>query len=272
MTKDQASPHPSWLKIGGIACAAAVALVVLVLGGIVAVTFRSYERGLAGESVLDRTYGRHDSYRIPSDGAVAADRMRRFIAVRRVLAPRCDEIADLTGSFRRVQSAAKEGRPDVVGLFGRIADAARRMPRLGLTFGAYVTDRNKALLDNGMGLGEYTWIYVVSYLAFLEQPPATLLPSSNRPGLFQDRIYPETARLIERHIEDTGMIGGPWVDELPRLRRDRERVPFSGNLPPELATSLEPHRPALADVACPAAAELDVTITVRRGVIGYDHR
>jgi hypothetical protein len=272
MTDDQASPDPSWLKIGAIGCAAAIALVVLALGGIVAVTFRSYERGLAGETELDRTYGRYDSYRIPPDGAVAPDRMRRFIGVRRVLAPRCGEVSDLTDSFRRVQSAAKESGPDVMGLFSRIAGALRRMPRMGVAFGAYVADRNKALLDHGMGLGEYTWIYVVTYFALLEQPPATLLPSSNRPGLFQDRIYPQMARLIEGHIEDTGMTTGPWVEELARLRKDRERVPFSGNLPPELAASLEPHRLAVAGVACPAAAELDVTITVRRGAIGYDHR
>ena len=272
MTEEPAAVHPSWLKIGGIGCAVALALAALAVGAIVSLTFRGYGRGFEVEGQLDRAYGQYESYRIPPHGTIPPDRLDRFIAVRRALIPRCAEVSDVTGSFARVQAAAREPDPDVPGLFDRAGAAIRRLPRVGLVFGAYVNDRNKALLDNGMGLGEYTWIYVVGYFGLLQQPPSAVLPSSDRPDVFRDRVFPETARLIERHIEQAGITTGPWVDELARLRDDPGHVPFSGTLPPELAASLEPHHQALAGVACPEAAELDVTVTVKRGTIGYDHR
>lgn len=146
------------------------------------------------------------------------------------------------------------------------------MPSLGLVFGRYVEDRNKALLEHRMGLAEYSWLYIVCYFAVLGQPPTTVLEEPARQAIFEDRLYPGMARAIERHIAETGMTTGPWVEELARLREQPARVPFSGNLPPEPAASVEPYRAVLAALACPAAAELDVTITVRRGLIGYDHR
>jgi hypothetical protein len=198
--------------------------------------------------------------------------MARFLAVRRALMPRCGEVTETTGSFRKIEAAAAADAPDLGDIFRRVGDVVSRMPRLGIVFGAYVNDRNLALLDQGMGLGEYTWIYVVSYFGFLGQPPARLLDEPNRQKVFEDRVYPEIARVIDRHIKDAGLTTGPWAEELARLRADRGRVPFAGNLPPELAGSLEASRAALAAAACPAAAELDMTITVRRSAIGYDHR
>jgi hypothetical protein len=264
--------HPGWLKISGIGCAAVLGFVVSAVAAILAVTFRGYQREAATLGDIDARFGAHDSYRLPSDGAVPADRLARFIAVRRALMPRCAEITEWTGAFRGVEAAAGSDATDVVKLFRQVGGTITRVPRLGIVFGAYLDDRNQALLDQGMGIGEYSWIYVVSYLAFLRQPPMRLLAGSNQAKVLDDRVYPETANVIARYIEATGLSGGPWVEELARLRANRARVPFADGLPPELVRALEPSRAALAAAACPAATELDLTITVRRPVIGYDHR
>ena len=266
------SPHPSWLKIGGIGCLTTLALAVLAGGAVVVFTFRGYQRELTLREELDRRYGAHDSHHVPADGTVPADRVVRFLNVRRTLMPRCAEVTDITGAFGRMESVARSREPDVGEGLRRAGDVILRIPRVGLVFGAYVNDRNRALLDQGMGLGEYSWIYVVGYFAFLGQPPRRLLEEPNRPKVFEDRVYPEMANIIGRHVEEARMSDGPWVEELARLKADRGRAPFAGNLPPELAESLGPFRAALKTVACPAAAELDMTITVRRGTIGYDHR
>jgi len=264
--------HPGWLKIGGTGCAAVLGFVVVAVAAILTVTFRGYQREAAALGDIDARFGAHDSYRLPSDGAVPADRLARFIAVRRALMPRCAEITEWTGAFRSVGTAAASDAPDVARVFRQAGDAITRVPRLGIIFGAYLNDRNQALLGQGMGIGEYSWCYVVGYLAFLRQPPMRLLAASSQAKVLDDRVYPETANVIARHIEATGLTGGPWVEELARLRANRARVPFADGLPPELVRSLEPSRAALAAAACPAATELDLTITVRRGVIGYDHR
>lgn len=272
MTDEPRSTHPSWLKIGALGCAGSLGLVVLFFGGLAAITFWGYRGALEVREEVDRRYGAFDSYQVPADGTVPAERMARFLAIRKALMPRCAEVTDIAGSLKSVEEAAHQDEPDVGEIFRRVGRVARRMPSMGLAFGEYVSDRNDALLEQGMGLGEYTWIYVVGYFADLGQPPLRVLDEQNRLKPYQDRIYPEIARVVERHIAQGGLTAGPWVEELARLRADRERVPFRGALPPELAASLEPFRGALTAFACPAAAELDLTITVRRSTVGFDHR
>ena len=45
------------------------------------------------------------------------------------------------------------------------------MFRVGRDFGDYVAARNEALLAQGMGLGEYTWIYALTYHVWLGHAP-----------------------------------------------------------------------------------------------------
>ena len=266
------SAQPSWLKIGGIGCGIIVLLAVVAAVATVSLTYRGYQRALDVRLEVDRRYGAPDTYRLPAGGAMGPDRMRRFVAIRESLLPQCAVVTETTGAFKRVDAAARESRPDVGALFGRVWQAARRMPSLGRTFGSYVTARNQALLQHGMGLGEYTWIYVTGYFGLLGQAPARVLDGENRRKIFEDRVFPEIAKIVQRHIEDAHLTSGPWVEELARLRQDHARIPFTDGLPPDLAASFEPYRQALAAAACPAAAELDVTVTVRRGLIGYDHQ
>jgi hypothetical protein len=260
------------LKVGAIGCGSVVTLAVIAIGAIVAVTFQGYQRELDALEELDAKFGAFDSYRMPAGGTLPAERLERFLAVRRALVPRCAEITEFTGAFKEVEAAATAAEPDAGSLFHHAGNAIGRVPRLGLVFGAYLNDRNQALLRQGMGLGEYTWLYVAGYFGLLNQVPARLFVEPERKKVLEDRVYPETAKVIERHVQARALTGGPWVEELARLRAGAGLVPFSAGLPPELARSLEPFRGALAEAGCPAAAELDLTITVRRGVAGYDHR
>lgn len=272
MTEERPNSHPSWLRIGMLGCGGAVAVAGLFLAGIAGLTFWGYKSALEVREEVDRQFGGFDSYNVPADGTIPADRMARFLAIRRALMTRCPEVTEVTGSFRAVDEMAGQEKPDVGDLFGRVGRVIRHVPSLGFVFGEYVSDRNNALRDNQMGLGEYTWIYVTSYFGYLNQPPRRVLDEQNRKKVFEDRVYPEIASVIERHINAAGLGDGPWVEELARLRADRNRVPLRGALPPELAGSIAPYRDALTAAACPAAAELDVTLTVRRSSFGYDHR
>jgi hypothetical protein len=147
------------------------------------------------------------------------------------------------------------------------------MLRVGRDFGDYVTARNEALLAQEMGLGEYTWIYVVAYHSWLGHPPVKAIEGRSRKNVFHDRVLPQVREMIRRHL--AGAAGSPtavaWRSELEALDDVRERIPFEDGLPRELEDSLEPFRDELERLACPAASELDVVLTVRSG-IGYDHR
>jgi hypothetical protein len=261
-----------WLKKIGFGMAAVAGVVILAAGALITVTFRGYARGYATERELANETGAAAGYVVPQDGSLPPDRLARFIRVREGLAPLCGGVQQITDPLKRVPELAAQDPPDLGGLLGKAAETLRRFPTVGLVFGRYVEARNQALLAERMGLGEYTWIYVVTYFAYLGQSPVGVLESPTRPTVFVDRIYPETAGVIARHVEQAGLSGGPWVEELARLRADPSRVPFAGTLPPELAASIAPHRSALLAASCPDAAELDLVHTVPRSVMGYDHR
>ena len=272
MADEQRASHPSWLGIGALGCAGVVGIVVLLLGGIAGLTFWGYRHAIGVREDLDRTYGTYDSYRPSPDGTIQPDRMRHFLTVRQALMPRCPEVTNVTGSFRAVDEMAGQHAPDVGELFSRVGRVVKTFPSMGLIFGEYVSDRNVALRNNQMGLGEYTWIYAVGYFAYLKQPPTRVLDERDRPSLFPSRVFPAVAKAIERHVAEGGPSIGAWADELARLQADPARVPFRDGLPAELAASLAPFQGALQSFACPAAAELDLTLTVRRESFGYDHR
>lgn len=272
MADDVRREGPGWFRVVIIGVAAAAALALIGFGALFGVAQRGYGRELATAEELDRRHGAFDAYHVAADGSVPAARMDRFLAVRRALRPRCPEVTELVRGFSAVGEYAGQPQPEAKELLGRVRGALLRLPSMGFVFGRYVAARSDELLRQGMGLGEYSWIYVASYFAMLAQPPIPVLERSGPYSLFEDRVYPAVRGAIARHVEDTRALSGPWVEELGRLRAVPKRRPFADGLPPELAASLAPYRTALADAACPAAAELDLTITVRRSGFGYDHR
>lgn len=273
---DQPMAHGrfGWLRFTLVTIVLLIGIAVLAVAMTALLANRGYARAFDLRTQLEARHGDLDRYRVSPDGTIPPDRMVRFLEVRRALKSRCAAVTASTEPFQRVARLAKArgGEPDLAGIFGGVTAAAGRLPTLAFVFGDYVTARNGALLEQEMGLGEYMWIYSVAYFGLMGQAPLPVLERKSEASIFEGRVFPTIAKAIRRHVADAALGGGPWVDELGRLQRDPERIPFSSGLPIELAASLAPYRTTLAERACPAAAELDLTITVPRRFAGYDHR
>ena len=112
---------------------------------------------------------------------------------------------------------------------------------VGRDFGDYITRRNKVLLANEMGLGEYTWIYVTTYHSWLGHEPARLFSTAERPGVYEKRVNLQVREMIERRVAD--------------------------GMPPDL----ESWEAEIEQLYCPASGELEVVLTVETGA-WFDHR
>jgi hypothetical protein len=272
MHDDSASPFRGWVKIGGIACGVLLLLLLLSAATLITLTYRGYGRALAAREELDARYGAADAFQIPGEGGIPAQRMTRFLAVRRALHPRCQRVTDMLRPFRSLEAESRSADPAVSTIFRNVLRGMRQVPRMGLVFGEYVEARNGALLDEQMGLGEYSFIFVAGYVGLLAQTPVRLFEEPARGNVFEDRVYRDVAAAIDRFVIARGLAEGPWVAERDRLKQARRLAPFTKGLPPGLEASLAPFRDALSATACPAAAELDVTMTVRREWFGFDHK
>jgi hypothetical protein len=245
---------------------------------------KDFARSSRTEAEIDRTFPSADTFTPPLDGSIQADRLRAFLAVRRRLAPLGARLTQHRRGMQRMEVYKKEDDVRAKEFIVDVGAAMRGFAPLLRDLAAYVEQRNAALLENRMGLGEYTWLYVVCYVGELGERPSKVIPNGSKPDLFQERVYPQLREMIRRRVElaesamkkkahDDGESADiqAWRDELEALQTDDKRLPFQDGLPMGLKRSLAPLRAELAALSCPASAEPDLTRTVRRGLT-YDHR
>lgn len=151
----------------GIGCGIGCLVVLLALGGIGTCTYLGV-RDLADDAkqmtadmdALHDRFGPATNWTPPADGAVYVSRMEAFLAVRERL------LVDGAEVSRYLQTLdGAEGAP------GGIAAKARAGVKLVPALVTYTGAMSSALLDEGMGLGEYTYIYTLGYYVLLGKDP-----------------------------------------------------------------------------------------------------
>jgi hypothetical protein len=263
----------------GIGCLVLVVGVTILLSIGWMVMMSLTNQAVETRQALDDTYPSQETFTPDFAGTIPADRIERFLAVRRVLMPHCDrfsEYRDAFGGMDELENAEEEPAPGDA--LDRIRGVGSVLWEMGRTVGEYAITRNRTLMENGMGLGEYTWIYVITYYSWLGNRPVDLVKTSEaRAKVFHGRVLEEVKAMIARHVADVeasdtpmGRLA-PWLAELDSLNRSEDRTPFQDGLPLELRESLEPFRAELAQVFCSATGELEIMRTVRTGA-WYDHR
>lgn len=263
-----------------------VALVcLLAVGSMIWSTFRGYDRALDSRRLLEERFDTQDTFTPYPEDRIPEDRIKAFLEVRKSLFPLCKTVTDHQGAFQRIEDFEKSP-PSAKEALGAARDILKRMMRIGPDFGEFINRRNDALIEQQLGLGEYTWLYVVSYFSLMGERPISLIPSSTKPRAWYDRAFPQIRSMVERHLEELEehmqSAPGPgrlklseridfWKKELDLLSFEPDRIPLQDGLPEEVAKSLLPYREQLQALSCPAAADLNVVLT-EKTTMGYDHR
>jgi hypothetical protein len=156
------------IKIG---CGVVLLLIVIVVSiGYVLIkdALVAFDEIKESERQLIEKYGTTEAFCPEADGSIMAGRMEVFLKVRGSLVPLQKELeASLTRLLAEVSQAENEGNT-MGGVSRLIRDGSKVLPEAARYFSA----RNRKLLELGMGLGEYYYIYVMAYYAGLGIPPA----------------------------------------------------------------------------------------------------
>jgi hypothetical protein len=262
-----------WLLGLGIGCGGLV-----VLGIIIAIFGYFFVRNMsqgfrdsqAMVKTLDDKYGRAESYVPDPRGGIGADRIEAFLAVREAMAPARKNLEESLGVLVQAQREREAQGGSATNAFQSVRTGLQMVPQIAEFF----RSRAQTLLDKEMGVGEYTYLYVISYYSWLKKPP------SDGPGLGNvavglgrseapDRDALETNRdMILRRLHRTvlpmlenqlarlksGRSGGGRVDEkwaaaleaeVKAMNADRFRIPWQDGLPETLARQLQPSRERL---------------------------
>ena len=213
------------------------------------------------EHELEDRYGPVRDFVPPAEPGVPADRMEIFLAVREGLS---EERAELETAVDGLAAAGDGG-----GVASGLRAARAGVGLAPLTLG-FANARNRALLDGGMGMGEYTWIYWMTYVAWLGHPADEsklheIMEERNSEhgsvqihmngGMERERLswrLRRDVRAMLKNLEqelaaapDGSQALEAVTAELAELEADPGRMPWQDGLPGAFSVGLEPYRERL---------------------------
>lgn len=269
------STATKWLIGCGIGCG--VAIIIAIILGVSGFFFiRNIVEGFKeSETLMDaitERYGHVEEYCPEPDGDIKAERLEAFLAVRSAMAPAAQELENsmnILSYDRQEEEYQDEPAP---GRLTKLRTGFRMVPQIA----EFYKSRNQALLEEEMGLGEYYFIYIVSYFSWLDKSPAdgppfqivgdedqgrSIVYRKRRKETLEDRldymlkrirrqILPmlqnQYAKLTEGDVSGTK---DSWrkelASEIDAMESDRFRLPWKDKLPDVIKHSLEPFRTRL---------------------------
>lgn len=258
-----------WFIGCGIGCGViAVILLVLIVLGFFFVKDMVYKFEETGEltNSLKDLYGEIKDYTPSPDGRISYEHMEDFLYVRESMAPVRDKLEysiSILDSMRK-----QEGREDVRRP-GRVFRAFKAAFGLIPGIGDFYAQRSQALLDVEMGLGEYMYIYILSYYSMLKKPPGDgpgfHLVQGDKEWRFDE--WDKEDNIEERNVMMTEKINqlilsmlknqlpqldspvttsgetewrGAFLAEIQSLEGDVRRIPWQDGLPFVIEASFRP--------------------------------
>jgi hypothetical protein len=267
-------------------CGCGCGLLVLLLG---LLSWGGYVliKGAVGEAkridtVMEQVYERHgriSDFRPGPEAALPPERVEAFLRVRELMST---ARAETEHNFVFLSSKETEGATQVPGLLGQVL--AWGMGVLKIEAGtnlvpqlfAFVAARGEALLEAGMGPGEYLYIYSLAFYSGLGKSPADgpafrLLGDDEdgnqgrtggdefdvregRREAILTRLNERLLPILRRQLAALDESGGvresdPWrrklAAEIAAMEADRFRIPWRDGLPRAIEASLEPYRARL---------------------------
>ena len=223
------SSKKNWLVGLGIGCGAVIVIVILLfIGGFYFV--KNITKGFKDSEQITRAlqakFGKIEDFAPDPSGAVAADRIEAFLKIRESTSPARTKLEGTLGELAKREKSLSAVRYGI-GMVPQMAE--------------YFRARGQALMDSGMGMGEYNYLYVLIYFSWMKKPP------EDGPGIRMSRDM-EGVHLGDRERDSADIqkdIALRRINRtvLPMLRNQLAKIPAS----PAPATKAKPSfRDALA--------------------------
>ncbi len=280
------SSKKKWFIGCGIGCGAVFLIVIiLIIGGV------SYIKNLVNQfentevmmSEITEKYGEIREYTPEADGSIDRYRIKLFISARKSFSQQRE-------SLEKSLAALSPGTsPEDIDV--KTSKNVFKMVRIGFgllpEIAEFFKNRNQALLEAGMGLGEYYYIYIISYYSWLNKSPEDgpdfqILESNNtitfrnENEIMEERKEHVTRRihhiilpmmhnqLKELNSDYTLKNKKEWretlKEEINAMEYDRLRIPWQDGLPEVIENSLRPFRRQLEESYSVLTSPLEVAM------------
>lgn len=259
-----------WLKGCALGCGGLIVLSVLGLVGMSVSMRTAFDDAHEDREILIEEYGDHDVFTPSVDGSVADDRVAAFLTVREALTEIHAEIEDVDNEMAEFEDLADGEEPPMRQALPAVFRLTKSMMGLPFVFGEIERTRNRALVEAGMGLGEYSYIYVMAYRdqEVSDAAEANLFTASAA----NSRVRADLRGMIKRQLAAARAEGtdeelvAALTAEWDALAADDRRIPYQDGLPEQISVSFAAHRERLdATYSAPAAEFALLNSTIRGG-------
>jgi hypothetical protein len=272
-----------WLWGCGLGCAGLLALfvIIVVLGAsLVKDSRRGFEAAENTRRNLEERFGAPGDFIPAADGSIPAERLEIFLAVREATQEYRTHIIRFFSSIPMNGNAGQEldARPfgeKIKSIFQTVSSAVG----MGEDIAHMLEARNQALLDKGMGLGEYTYIYILAYYSWLGHSPGDgpgrNVNTSSVMVHSQSQRHDDLIRMLSNQLDSAADAGDTeeWDQwradlsgEIEKMKNNEERVPWEDSVPRKTVESLEPFRDRLEETYSPITNPFELSLPARRNL------
>ena len=228
-----------------------------------------FKRAVDDRHAIEEQFGPQDAYVPPASGVPSADRIEVFLGIRRALVEPCADLTRAEDQMRKMETFDDQDEVDRMEVMKEAFSLTKSMMGVGPVIGHVYEIRNQSLLDAGMGLGEFTYIFAIAY-------SDRLLDDREGEQLFgptatNRRVRKALLSMLENQLEvlRSGDGGEEKITaletEIAAMQADDRRIPWQDGVPPAITEALEPYRAELDELYCPAMAPLELMINERHG-------
>jgi len=227
-------------------------------------------RAVENRTELEDRFGTQDAFVPPASGAPSPDRIEAFLRVRQALTSTCDDFWNAEQAVAKLEAFDDQEEVSKIAVMKQALSTSKTMMGMGPLIGHFYEVRNQALVDQDMGLGEYTYIYVLAYNAEIVSPTEKL--ELFGPDATNLRVRQALTSMLANQLELLRQDDGPAdvtatvATELEALENDPKRIPWQDGLPPEITASLLPYRSELDRLFCGSTPPLELMINEKRGL------
>jgi len=228
-----------------------------------------FKRAVDDRHAIEEIYGPQEAYVPPASGAPSADRIEVFLGIRRAFAEPCADLTQAEKQMQKMDTFDDQDEIDRMEVMKEVFSLTKSMMGVGPVLGHLYEIRNQNLLDAGMGLGEFTYIFAVAYNdRLLDEPEGEQLFG---PTVTNRRVRKALLSMLESQLAVLRSEGGEEVEiealetEIAAMQEDDRRIPWQEGIPPAISEALAPYRTELDELYCPAMAPLELMINERHG-------
>jgi hypothetical protein len=217
------------------------------------------------QTLIDR-FGWAEQYTPPIDGFITPQRMESFLRVREAVQNHCVDYQAILADVTALETLENNQEISTGDKASRGMEGIKSIFSAGPKVMEFLVTRNKVLLDENMGLGEYLYIYLTAYAELLANeslPPyadsdESIVSRRARREFVQILDNQVTALETSGHASSFGNLRVKIKQEIEAIKDGSHVSPWSNGHTGKTRESLGPYQTQLADLYCSGIVKIEL--------------